>query len=377
MGCHLGGLHCSLDGLMQLKTTPLNDLHIEARAKMGEFAGWSMPLFYPLGVMKEHLHTRDAAGLFDISHMVQIELQGAGAAACLDRLCPLAAGEIPPGTGKYTFMLTPSGGIIDDLIVTHFGDGRYLVVANAGCAEKDLAHIRAVAAEFDVELAVLPRAFVALQGPQAEAVLADLGLDLSALSFLQVAEPRPGWFVSRSGYTGEDGFEIAMPAGEADGFARSLLADQRVAFCGLGARDSLRLEAGLCLYGQDLAEDISPIEASLLWAVPKQVRESGSFIGAEAFRALRQAGRSRARVGLQPEGRAPVRGGAKLLDGAGMEVGFVSSGGFGPSAGAPVAMGYVPTEFAKPGTSISADVRGKSLPCTIVKLPFVPHRYKT
>ena len=362
---------------MDLKTTPLNRLHIDSGAKMGAFAGWSMPLFYPLGVMKEHRHTRAAAGLFDISHMRQIMVTGAGAAACLDRLCPIAAEAIAPGTSKYTFMLNEEGGIIDDLIVTRLGEARFIVVANAGCAEKDLAHIGAVAGGLDAAIEELPRAFLALQGPEAEAVLMGQGLDVAGLSFLQTAEPEPGWFVSRSGYTGEDGFEVALPAERAAEFAAKLLADARVAFCGLGARDSLRLEAGLCLYGQDLTEEISPIEASLLWAVPKEVRETGTFIGADAFRALRREGRARARVGLKPEGRAPVRGGARLLDSAGAEIGFVSSGGYGPTVEGPVAMGYVPTERAKPGNTVEADVRGKMIACTVVKLPFVPTRYKS
>ncbi len=359
-----------------LKTTTLNDLHVGQGAKMGPFAGWSMPLFYPLGVMKEHLHTRQAAGLFDIAHMMQIELQGAETAACLDRLCPVSAGALDIGSAKYTFMMNEGGGIIDDLIISRLGGQRYLIVANAGCADKDLAHIGAVAKDHGVEFQVLPRTFLALQGPQAEAVLADRGFNLSSLSFMQTTEPEPGWLISRSGYTGEDGFEIALPSERAAEFAEDLLGDERVALCGLGARDSLRLEAGLCLYSQDLTEDISPIEAGLLWAVPKPIREAGTFIGADAFRSLREAGRKRARVGLKPEGRAPVRGGAALTDENGQPTGQVTSGGFGPTVGGPVAMGYVAFEHAKPGTTVMADVRGKQLPCAVVKPPFVPHRYK-
>lgn len=362
---------------MDLKTTPLNDVHIARGAKMGGFAGWSMPLFYPLGVMKEHLHTRAAAGLFDISHMVQMFIDGASSAATLNRLCPIDAQSIAPGAAKYTFMLTESGGIIDDLIVTRVGETRFFVVANAGCAEKDLAHIRTVAAEQGATVDVLPRAFVALQGPGAESVLAAHGFDVSPLSFMAAVEPKESWLISRSGYTGEDGFEISLPEAEVSGFVEALLDGGSVELCGLGARDSLRLEAGLCLYGQDLTEEISPLEAGLLWAIPKQVREDGGFIGAEAFRALRLAGRRRARVGLKPEGRAPVRGGADLVTGAGEKIGSVTSGGFGPSLEGPIAMGYVPIETAKAGGSVLAEVRGRHLPCTIEKMPFVPHRYKS
>lgn len=357
-----------------MKQTPLYDLHLESGAKMGEFAGYSMPLFYPLGVMKEHLHTRDAAGLFDISHMVHVELAGPQAASLIERLCPYTASEQELGTSRYTFFLTENAGIIDDLIVTRLEDTRFLVVANAGCADKDIAHMQSEAAHFDATVTVLPRGFLALQGPQAEAVLADLGFPVSQMAFMTGIEPEAGWFLSRSGYTGEDGFEIAMPVADCDGFARKLLADERVEAIGLGARDSLRLEAGLSLYGQDLSDSISPHEAGLIWAIAKPLREEGPYIGANVLVGKIQTGRTRMRVGLTPEGKMPVRAGAMLQNEAGEDIGMVTSGGFGPTLGSGVALGLV--KVAAADAPIFADVRGKKIPMKRAKLPFVPHNYK-
>ncbi|MEP4431301.1 MAG: glycine cleavage system aminomethyltransferase GcvT, partial [Hyphomicrobiales bacterium] len=266
-----------------MKQTPLYEFHIESGAKMGAFAGYSMPLFYPLGVMKEHLHTRESAGLFDISHMLHVELQGPEAAQLIERLCPYSASSQELGSSRYTFFLTEDAGIVDDLIITRLGQNRFLVVANAGCAEKDVIHMQSVANGFDAGVTVLPRGFVALQGPSAEAVLEDCGLLVSDLPFMSGMEPKTGWFVSRSGYTGEDGFEIAMPESDCDAFARKLLGDERVELIGLGARDSLRLEAGLSLYGQDLDDTISPHEAGLIWAVPKPLRIGGAYIGSNVL----------------------------------------------------------------------------------------------
>jgi len=240
-----------------LKTTPLNLLHLDAGAKMGAYAGYSMPLFYPLGLIKEHLHTRKSAGLFDISHMLHLEVSGNEAANLIERACPLAASTQPIGSCNYTFFLNEEAGIIDDLIVTRLGSDRYLIVANAGCAEKDRAHIEAIAQDFDAEVKAVPRGFIALQGPLAKAVLADQNFSVSQMAFMSGIEPKPDWFISRSGYTGEDGFEIAMPTDKAEEFTQKLLADDRVELIGLGARDSLRLEAGLSLYGQDLDETIT------------------------------------------------------------------------------------------------------------------------
>lgn len=356
-----------------MKKTPLHQIHIDAGAKMGEFAGFDMPLFCPLGVMKEHLHTRAHAGLFDISHMVHVEVSGAQAAALIERLCPYHAGEQPDSKAQYTFFLNERAGIKDDLIITRLGDDSYLIVANAGCAEKDVAHIKKAAADFDVLVQVVPRAFLALQGPDAEAVLTEQGFDVADMAFMTGAEPKDGWFLSRTGYTGEDGFEIGLPEGEAVDLANKLTADERTEWIGLGARDSLRLEAGLPLYGQDLTEDITPHEAGLLWAIPKDLREGGQFIGADALATKIAEGRSRMRVALLPDGR-PVRGGTELCCARGNTAGSVTSGGYGPTVGGPVALGLIDT-IAK-DTPLFADMRGKLVLMNRAKPPFVPHNYK-
>ncbi len=358
-----------------LKTLPLEVLHRTAGARFGAFAGWSMPLTYPAGVMAEHLHARDKAGLFDISHMKLFAVEGAGADALMARACPIAPDEIAEGQSKYTFFLADDAGILDDLIITRLGATRWIVVANAGNAVADEAHLNAVAASFDAQVAPLDRVFVALQGPAAEDVLSEAGLDLSTLTFMHGTEPRPNWFASRSGYTGEDGFEVAMPREDAQAFVEALLAEERVQWIGLAARDSLRLEAGLCLHGQDITPDTNPVEAGLLWAIPKGLRADGGFIGAGALAKAIAAGAGRKRVGLKAEGRQPVRAGTTLFSGE-TEIGLVTSGGFGPSAGHPVAMGYVEASLAKPGTRIEADLRGKRVPVEIVSLPFTPHRYR-
>ncbi|MFD0917710.1 glycine cleavage system aminomethyltransferase GcvT [Pseudahrensia aquimaris] len=356
-----------------LKQTPLHAMHVGAGAKMGGFAGYDMPLFYPLGVMKEHLHTRTSAGLFDISHMMHVEIGGLDAAACISRLCPYEAAEQPLGSCKYTFFLNDRAGIIDDLIVTNLGADRYLLVCNAGCAEKDEAHIRAVAKDFAVEVSVVPRAFLALQGPLAETVLTNQGIDVASMAFMTGGEPQEGWFVSRTGYTGEDGFEIGLPEDEVVEFAKALVADARVEWIGLGARDSLRLEAGLSLYGNDLDEDTTPHEAGLIWAIAKELRHDGGFIGAEALSKAIEQGRKRMRIGLVPEGR-PVRGGADLVNEAGAAVGKVTSGGFGPTLEGPMALAMV--DIAAADAPIFADIRGKRIAMTRTKVPFVAHIYK-
>jgi aminomethyltransferase len=358
-----------------LKTLPLDALHREAGARFGAFAGWSMPLTYPDGVMKEHLHAREKAGLFDISHMKLFLVTGSGAAAALARACPFDPEALAEGQSKYTFFLNDTAGIIDDLIVTRLGPERFMVVANAGNAETDEAHLKAAAGDFNADVEPLDRVFLALQGPDAEAVLKEAGLDLSALTFMRGLEPRENWFATRSGYTGEDGFEIAVPPSEAETFARQLLADERVKWIGLAARDSLRLEAGLCLHGQDIDQETTPAEAGLMWSVPRSVREEGNYIGAAYLTGGLAKPLRRKRVGLKAEGRQPVRAGTILLDEDGAEIGYVTSGGFGPSAGFPVAMGYVAGDTS-PGRQLQADVRGKRLPVTIHPLPFIPHRYR-
>ncbi|MEO1141241.1 MAG: glycine cleavage system aminomethyltransferase GcvT [Pseudomonadota bacterium] len=357
-----------------LKTTPLNDLHQELGAKMGGFAGFSMPLFYPLGMIKEHLHTRSSAGLFDISHMVHIEIEGDDVFQFLEKLCPLEAETQPIGTCKYTFFLNEDAGIIDDLIVTRLDENRFRIVANAGCAEKDIAHVKGYAADFNVSVNILERGFLALQGPHSEDILSKVGIDASALSFMTAMETSDGWFVSRTGYTGEDGFEIALPAAETDKLARSILSDDRAEAIGLGARDSLRLEAGLSLYGQDLLEDISPLEAGLIWAIPKPLREGGPYMGADKLASQIKQGRPRKRVGLKPKQKIPVRADTTLTDTSENIIGTITSGGFGPSLEYPVAMGLVATDTE--GHDIFAEVRGRKLEMDVVKLPFTPQNYK-
>lgn len=358
------------------KTLPLEDLHQAAGAKFGAFAGWSMPLTYPAGVMKEHQHTREHVGLFDISHMKLFAVSGAGAAALLTRACPIDAEALQVSQSKLTFFLNEEAGILDDLIVTRLGADRFMVVANAGNAVADEAHLKAIAKDFDAKVEPLDRVFLAIQGPDAEAVLAKAGIDGSSLTFMHGFEPRPNWFMSRSGYTGEDGFEIGLPEADARALVARLLADERAMWIGLAARDSLRLEAGLCLHGNDISPDTDPVSGALMWAVPKEIRASGTFIGAEALRAILEKGAGRKRVGLKPEGRQPVRGGAALFDADGNSAGIVTSGGFGPSAGHPVAMGYVSNPLAKAGTKLFADVRGTKVPVEVSALPFTPHRYR-
>jgi aminomethyltransferase len=356
-----------------LKQTPLFPLHRELGAKFGPFAGYEMPLFYPAGTLAEHRHTRAACGLFDISHMVQVSIEGPGASALVSRLCPYPAGEQAHCRARYSFFLNENAGIIDDLIVTRLGGDRFLVVCNAGSAQKDIAHIEDNARNFDVRVDVRDRAFLAVQGPAAEAVLRDAGMESLPEKFLDAIELPGDRFISRSGYTGEDGFEIALPASEAEAFARQLLSDERVMMIGLGARDSLRLEAGLPLYGQDLGEDISPMEAGLAWAIPASNRAGGSFVGADALARKFAQGRTRKRIAIVPEGTAPVRAHASVLDPEGNTVGEITSGGFGPSLNHPIALALV---SADAGDTLFADLRGRRVALTQVKLPFVPHRYK-
>ncbi|MEO9339001.1 glycine cleavage system aminomethyltransferase GcvT [Mesorhizobium sp. SB112] len=358
------------------KTLPLDDLHKSAGARFGAFAGWSMPLTYPAGVMKEHEHTRKHAGLFDISHMRLFVVSGKDAAALLAKACPLDATALAASQSKYTFFLNDDAGIIDDLIVTRLGDERFMVVANAGNAAKDEAHLRKIAEGFDCKIEALDRVFLAIQGPDAATALSSAGVDTGSLLFMHGIEPRENWFLSRSGYTGEDGFEIGLPEADARDLAAKLLADDRVMWIGLAARDSLRLEAGLCLHGQDITEETNPVDAALMWAISKDLRANGEFVGADALRKKLEHGATEKRVGLKPAGRQPVRAGAALFDEAGNAAGRVTSGGFGPSAGFPVAMGYVSASLAQIGTQLFADVRGTKIPVEIHTLPFTQHRYR-
>jgi aminomethyltransferase len=324
-----------MTGEGDLKKLPLEDLHKAAGAKFGGFAGWSMPLTYRAGVMREHQHTREHAGLFDISHMKLFLVTGPGAAALLSRACPIDAAGLSLSQSKLTFFLNEAAGILDDLIVTRLRDERFMVVANAGNAAADETHLRNIGKDFDAKIEPLDRVFLAIQGPDAWAALARVGVETGSLTFMHGIEPRQDWFMSRSGYTGEDGFEIGLPEKDARELVAKLLEDDRVMWIGLAARVSLRLEAGLCLHGQDLTGETNPASAALMWAIPKEVRAAGGFIGAEALSAILEKGPAQKRVGLKPEGRQPVRAGAALFDADGNPAGHVTSGGFGPSAGHP------------------------------------------
>lgn len=364
-----------------LKRTPLHALHLELGAKMVPFAGYEMPVQYPLGILKEHLHTRSQAGLFDVSHMGQLRLAGDGADVALERLVSADIVGLQSGRQRYALFTNAAGGILDDLMVTRLDDELALVV-NAACKDADIAYMREQIGN-DCALRVADElALLALQGPAAVEVLTGLNPAVSKLRFMQ-AEPVElvgHWcLVSRSGYTGEDGFEISAPAEAAETLARGLLAHEQVMPIGLGARDSLRLEAGLCLYGHDLNERTTLIQANLRWAIGPARRpggdRAGGYHGADVVAAEMNAGAGRLRVGLQPEGRAPVREGAPITNADGGALGTVTSGGFGPSAGRPVAMGYVRADMAAEGTELFAEVRGKQLPMRVQRLPFVAHQY--
>lgn len=366
----------------ELKQTPLHALHLELGARMVAFAGYSMPVQYRLGVMKEHLHTRASAGLFDVSHMGQILVHGENAAQQLESLMPQALAGLAEGRQRYGFFTNDAGGLLDDLMVANRGD-HLLVVVNAACKEADIAHMRA---HLDCEVEeVTNRALLALQGPAAEGALEHLVPGVAAMRFMDVAVLDsafgPLW-VSRSGYTGEDGYEISVPAESADTFARALLAQEAVEPIGLGARDSLRLEAGLCLYGNDIDENTTPVEAALEWAIQKARRHGGAreggFPGAKRILDELENGAPRRRVGLLPTTRAPMRAGTLLFatPEGGEPIGHITSGAFGPSLGAPVSMGYVTREHAATGTDLFGEVRTKRLPVKVADMPFRPSTYK-
>nr|WP_325265262.1 glycine cleavage system aminomethyltransferase GcvT [uncultured Rhizobium sp.] len=377
-----------MDDHSVLKTTPLNALHLSLGAKMVPFAGYDMPVQYPLGVMKEHLHTRAAAGLFDVSHMGQVIVKAksgdyADAALALEKLVPVDILSLKEGRQRYGFFTDDNGCILDDLMITNRGD-HLLVVVNAACKDADLAHMKAHLPDCEVTL-LDDRALIALQGPRAEAVLAELWAGVSSMKFMDVREVPlhdVACIISRSGYSGEDGFEISIPQDHAVSVAKALLEHPDCEAIGLGARDSLRLEAGLCLYGNDIDTTTSPIEASLEWALQKARKaggdREGGFPGADRILAELAVGTSRRRVGLKPEGKAPVRSHAKLFaDADGLqELGEVTSGTFGPTVEGPVAMGYVPVSHAAAGTQVFAEVRGKYLPMTVAALPFITPTYK-
>ena len=360
-----------------LKTTPLDALHRALGAKMVPFAGYAMPVQYPMGILNEHLHTRAAAGLFDVSHMGQAKLLGADAAAALETLVPGDLLVLKEGSTRYTQLTNDEGGILDDLMATKRNDGLYLVV-NAACKDQDFARIAAKIGARAKLARLDDRALLALQGPHAAAVMLRLAPDSAGQKFMTLREGKVGGIdclFTRSGYTGEDGYEISVPASEAEKLAKLLLAQPEVKPIGLGARDSLRLEAGLCLYGHDIDTTTSPIEADLVWSISKRRRAEGGFPGAARVQRELAQGPSRKRVGILPEGRAPAREGTGIVDAAGAKIGTVTSGGFGPTVNGPICMGYVPAALATPGTPVGLLVRGKVLPAKIAGMPFAPHRY--
>jgi aminomethyltransferase len=367
----------------ELLTTPLHALHLELGARMVPFAGYSMPVQYPAGLMAEHLHTRNSAGLFDVSHMGQLRLVGPDAAAAFETLVPVDVIGLPAGKQRYGLLLNDEGGIIDDLMLFNRGDDIFVIV-NGACKAGDIAHIQAKIGSRCEVIPMLGMALLALQGPQAVTALARLAPGVGQLVFMtggRFTVAGCDCFITRSGYTGEDGFEISVPAAQADTLARALLAQPEVKPIGLGARNSLRLEAGLCLYGNDLDTTTTPVEASLNWAIQKVRRSGGERAGGfpGAGTVLVQldtpASLSRKRVGLVALVRVPVREHTELHNDEGRRIGEVTSGLLGPTIGKPVAMAYVEPAFAAIGARVNAMVRGKAVPMEVSAMPFVPARY--
>ena len=366
---------------MTLLNTPLDALHRELGAKMVPFAGYDMPVQYPTGIIKEHLHTRQAAGLFDVSHMGQVVIEGAGSAAMLESLVPVDVAGLAVNQQTYALFTNDQGGVLDDLIITRWGPERFFLVVNAACKEQDIAHLRAHLA--GQELTVLPdRALLALQGPAARQVMSALCPEAATLVFMQGCEcviDGVQAYITCSGYTGEDGFEISVPAAVADGLARTLLAQEPVQAIGLGARDSLRLEAGLCLYGHELTTEIDPVQAGLLWSISKVRRADGErpggFPGAEVIFARVIDKPALRRVGLRADGKRPMRDGQVVLDEQGRRVGEICSACYGASVGGPIAMAYIARDLGEPGTKLLVVVRDKQVPVTVSAMPFSPQRY--
>jgi aminomethyltransferase len=369
-----------------LLRTPLRDLHLSLGARMAPFAGYEMPVQYPAGIIAEHQWTRGNAGFFDVSHMGQAFLTGpdhATTVAALEALVPGDIAGLDLGRMRYTQLLNEKGGIIDDLMVTRSSsaddDGALGLVVNAGRKSIDYAWIESHLPPKVKLVRAEDRALIALQGPKAAEVLARHARKAAALAFMSGTSAEFDGIdchVSRSGYTGEDGFEISVVSSRARGLAQALLAEPEVKPVGLGARDSLRLEAGLCLYGHDLDETTSPVEAGLVWSIGKRRRSEGGFIGAERVLRELKDGANRKRVGIRPEGRGPAREGTEIFTPAGSRIGFVTSGLFGSTLGGPISMGYVDAAFAVPETAVTLIVRDKPIAARIVPLPFVPHRYK-
>ncbi len=373
--------------MAELKQTPLHALHLALGAKMVPFAGYDMPVQYPMGVLQEHLHTRAHAGLFDVSHMGQVIVSGptySAVASGLELLVPVDVLDLAEGRQRYGFFTNADGGIEDDLMLANRGEDVFIVV-NAACKAADIAYLKGSLAPDLTVTEITDRALLALQGPEAELVLSSLDARAGDMRFMDVAtldlNGVTAW-VSRSGYTGEDGYEISIPANTAPRIAQLLLEHPSVAPVGLGARDSLRLEAGLCLYGHDIDATTSPVEGALGWAMQKVRRpggaRAGGYPGAAQIAAQMENGPARKRVGLLPDGRAPMRDGVVLYadQDATDPIGAITSGGFGPTVGKPVAMGYVATAHAAVGTKIYGDLRGKRQPLTVAALPFTPANFK-
>lgn len=361
----------------ELRRTPLYALHRELGAKLVPFAGYDMPVQYSDGVLAEHRHCRAAAGLFDVSHMGQVAAMGANAAAALETLVPADVAGLAPGRTRYTLFTNDEGGILDDLMVTNTGDQLFLVV-NAACKDDDLAHLQTRIGDRVLVRELADRALLALQGPQAAAVMARLAPEAAGLKFMSFGHAVLGGvrcWLTRSGYTGEDGFEVSVPADAAEKVARLLLDQPEVKPIGLGARDSLRLEAGLCLYGHDIDRTTTPVEADLAWSIGKRRRAEGGFPGAAVILKQLAEPPARRRVGLRLAGAAPAREQTPIVDERGASLGTVTSGLYGPTVGGPIAMGYVATPAAREGSTVALIVRGQPRPATIVSLPFVPHRY--
>jgi aminomethyltransferase len=387
--CCTGAIMSDVVASDRLKHTPLYQMHLDLGARMVPFAGYEMPVQYPNGILKEHLHVRAAAGLFDVSHMGQFEIRSRngdseGVARALESVVPMDIVGLAPGRQRYALLTNEHGGIRDDLMIARLGD-RFLIVANAACKDADEVYLREAMSHACAIERIEDRALVALQGPGAEAALAGLAPDVRSMRFMDFRTTdvmNVACFVSRSGYTGEDGFEISLPASHAEAVARELLKNSNVAMIGLGARDSLRLEAGLCLYGSDLDATTTPVEAALEWSIQKPRRTGGSregnFPGAQKILHQLANGTRRRRVGLRPEGRAPIRHGAKLFSDQDVAdaIGVVTSGGFGPSVNAPVAMGYVTSAGDVAGGTIYADLRGTRVPLRLSALPFISTTYK-
>ena len=361
-----------------LLKTPLFSLHNDLGGKMVPFAGYSMPVQYPLGVMGEHNHCREKAGLFDVSHMGQVVIKGNGADEWLETLVPGNILDLKENSIRYTTFTNEEGGILDDLMITRRDDDIFMVV-NAACKEQDIKHMLSHIPDHLELIEITDRALVALQGPEAARVLARFVDGVDEMPFMSYTEAEINGvpcFISRCGYTGEDGHEISIPADKAEQVCKTLLAEEEVEAIGLGARDSLRLEAGLCLYGHDITTETTPAEGAISWSIGKRRREEGGFPGAEKIIHQIESGDvDRLRIGILPSGKAPAREGAEILDANDNVIGVITSGGFGPTFGGPVAMGYVQKSHSKVGTDVFLQVRKKKLEATVAEMPFVKQRY--